>query len=91
MLVLWGVGQGSGVIQGRKWGEWLRTGLSTTTGATCFWKICGGCWYESTIAVSRCTDVVGPVGGIKEGILPGVCIVANTGHALGQSFSILEK
>jgi hypothetical protein len=56
-----------------------------TDGAASLWNShsSGGCRYESTISRSRCTDVVGPVGGIKEGILLGVCIVGYTDHAFG--------
>lgn len=72
-------------------GDGLRTGASATRGAACLWKISGGCWYEGTIDVSRCADVVGPVGGIEEGILSGVCVVGSTDHALGQSVSVLQK
>jgi hypothetical protein len=64
-------------------GNWLRTGGFATSGAACLWKISGRCWYESTIGLSRCTDVAGPVGGIMEGILSGVCIVGSTDHAMG--------
>lgn len=83
MLALWGVGRRSGVVQDRKWGNGLRTGGFATTGAAHLWKSSGGCWYESTIGLSRCTDIVGAVGGIKEGILSGVCIVGSTDHAMG--------
>jgi hypothetical protein len=56
-----------------------------TDGAASLWNShsSGGCRYESTISRSRCTDVVGSVGGIKEGILLGVCIVGYTDHAFG--------
>jgi len=91
MLVLWGVGQRSEVIQGQKAGNGLRTGGSAATGAGCLWKISGGCRYEGTIGLSRCTDIVGAVGGIKEGILSCVCIVGSTDHAMGQTVYILRE
>jgi hypothetical protein len=86
-----GVGQRSGVIQGRKWGNGLRTGGSATRGAGCLWESSGGCWHECTIGRSRCTDILGPVGGIMESILSGVCIVGSTDHAMGQSVYVLKK
>jgi hypothetical protein len=72
-------------------GNGLRTGGLATSGAGCLWEISGGYWYESTIGRSRCTDVVGPVGGIMEGILLGVSIVGSTDHAMGESVYVLEK
>ena len=37
---------------------------------------------QSTIGARNCTDVLGPVGGIKEGILL-VSVVGSTDHAMG--------
>ena len=79
------------MIQGRKWGSGLRTDGSATRGARCLWKSSGGRWYEGTIGRSRCTDILGPVGGIKESILSGVCIVGSTDHAMGQSVYVLGE
>ena len=88
MLVLWGVCQRSRQNHG---GDGVCTDSSATAGACCLWKAGGGCWYESTIGVSGCTDIFSPVGSIKEGILSGVCIVSSTDHAMRQTVYVLEE
>jgi hypothetical protein len=74
----------------RKAGEWLRTSGSATTAATCPWECSGGCWYESTIFLSRCAHIAFTGGVIAEGILSGVCIVGSTDHAMRQSSYVLK-
>ena len=74
----------------RKAGEWLRTSGFATAAATCPWKSSGGRWYERTVCLSWCTDIVAAGGGITEGVLSGVCVVGSTDHAMRQSVYILK-
>jgi len=97
----WGRGRGFGArraapsptiyITGKNnWTIVRLKGASATGAATKCWETSGGRRYERAVCLSRGANKVDTGGVIEERILPCLCIIADSDHALRQAVYILD-